>query len=398
VLYLSSYLGRPVLDAESRSVGKLTDLVARLENRYPAVVAVRIRTADKKDRYVPWADLLSFEPLRIILGRPARELAEYRLDERDVLLARNVLDKQIIDLEGHRLIRVQDIELFRVYDRVRLLGVDVSASALVRRLGLGRTADRVAKRFTPRSVAWTDIDLGTWRDPYVRLRVARSGLNRLRPADLAEIAATLPLSETRGLFSSLEQEVAADTLGPERGAELLTEMSPDDAADLLNHLSEDAVRELLSRMDPADAGSVRSLLRYEETSAGGLMTTDVLDARVDESVSETIERLRGRDDVRDPVYELFVVDDAGRLLGELPVSDLLMADPGVVMGSIMHSDPVVVEVDAAQDEVVEAFVKYNLVALPVRSEGRLVGVITVDDVIELLAPRNVRERRRFLSG
>jgi magnesium transporter len=175
-------------------------------------------------------------------------------------------------------------------------------------------------------------------------------------------------------------------------------MSPDDAADLLNHLSEDAVRELLSRMDPADAGSVRSLLRYEETSAGGLMTTDVLDARVDESVSETIERLRGRDDVRDPVYELFVVDDAGRLLGELPVSDLLMADPGVVMGSIMHSDPVVVEVDAAQDEVVEAFVKYNLVALPVRSEGRLVGVITVDDVIELLAPRNVRERRRFLSG
>lgn len=415
MLYLSAYLGRPVLDADNRGVGTLEDLVARLESRYPPIVAARIRTADKAVLDIPWSELRSFEPPQIILARSVDHLARYTVGDRDVLIAKNVLDKQIVDLDGHRLIRVQDIELFRVYDHLRLLGVDVSATALLRRLRWNRLADRVAARFPPRSVAWSDIDLGSWRDPYVRLRVARSGLHRMHPADLAEIASTLPAGETRELFASLEGEVAADTLeemgeeaqlrvleavGPERGAELLREMSPDDAADLLSHLSSETVDALLAGMESVDAATVRSLLGYEEESAGGLMTTDVVLAEPDETVGQLVSRLREEIDGRDPVYRLFVADTSRRLLGDLAVSDLLLGDPAHAVRTVMRGDVVSVGPASSRDDVTEAFVKYDLVALPVLDDdGRILGVITVDDVIDLLAPRDARrERRRFLSG
>lgn len=414
MLFLSSYVGRPVLDAESRTVGKLVDLVARLESRYPPIVAVRIRRHDKTVVDVPWSGFRSFDPPQIILANPIGQVAVYSLDDRDVLLVRNVLDKQIVDLDGRRVIRVQDIELFRVYERLRLLGVDVSSSALFRRLGWTGMADRLSSRFPPVSVAWSDIDLGSWRDPYVRLRVARSGLQRLHPADLAEIASTLPVGETLELFAALEQDVAADTLeemtddaqlrvlealGVEKGAALLTEMSPDDAADLLSHLATEDADALLVRMAPEDSRAVRSLLGYEEESAGGLMTTDLVTAPAEETVGELVLRLRLELSPGDPVNRVYVVDDTGRLLGELSPADLLLAEPDASVRTVMWSDRVTASVDWSRDEVTAAFVKYDLIALPVRDEdGRLLGAITVDDVIDLLAPRDIRrDRRRFLG-
>jgi magnesium transporter len=414
MLFLSGYMGRPVLDAESHTIGKLVDLVAQLGPRYPPVVAARIRRADKSVIEVPWSAFRSFDPPQVILATPIAEVPQYVLGDRDVLLVRNVLDKQIVDLDGRRLIRVQDIELFRVYERLRLLGVDVSVSALLRRLGWMRLSDRVSSRYPPRSLAWSDIDLGSWRDPYVRLRVARSGLQRLHPADLAEIASTLPVGEARELFSALEHAVAADTLeemtedaqirllealGVDSGAVLLSEMSPDDAADLISHLATEDAEALLTRMDAEDAQAVRSLLGYEEESAGGLMTTDTVTTPADESVEELISRLRTDLSPGDVVHEVYVVDEGGLLLGALTMTDLLVAPAEAPVRTVMRTDLVAASPDWPRDEVVEAFVKYNLVALPVRHEdGRLLGIITVDDVIDLLAPRDTRrDRPRFFG-
>lgn len=413
MLYLSTYLGRPVLDASSQRVGVIRDVIARLGGPYPPVVGLRVRADRRRNLDVGWTDVRTFETTQVILARRLPELAPYAIGERDVLLARNVLDKQIVDLEGRRLIRVQDVQLSRSGDRLRVLGVDVSTSALLRRLRFRRLADRIARRHPPDAVAWTDVDLGSWRDPSIRLRVSRTGLRRLHPADLAEIAADLPASELVGLLDTLETDVAVDTLeemspevqlrlldalGPDRAAKLLEDMSPDDAADLIQDLPEAAATALLERMEPKEAAELRELLSYEEESAGGLMTTEVFTVSAAETAGEVVERLRSREASKEEAYHMYVADEGGHLVGELSLWDLVSAPADARIAAIMHRDPVSVTLDAEKEEVVEAIMKYNLLGVPVVDEGdHLVGVITFDDAIDLVGPESRRlDPRRFL--
>ncbi len=413
MLYLSTYLGRPVLDAANAAAGTVHDLIARLDGPYPPVAGMRIRTGRHSHLDVPWNEVRSFEASQVILAKPLSGLPPYALEDRDVLLARNVLDKQIVDLEGRRLIRVQDIQLFRTRRTLRVLGVDVSGSALVRRMKLGRIADRVARKHPPHAVAWSDVDLGSWRDPNVKLRVSRSGLRRLHPADLAEIAADLPAGEQAGLLATLEDEIAADALeemdpdlqvrmleaiGPDRAIRLLEEMSPDDAADLLQDMTPEQAHELLSRMRPSEAREVQSLLGYEEESAGGLMTTEVFTARPEETTQGVIERLRRADPDREQAHYIYVVDDENHLRGVMSLWALIVTPAATVLESLMVTDLIWVKVEADQDEVVDLIAKYNLYALPVVDDDeRLLGVVTIDDVIDLVNPK-ASERRRFLRG
>lgn len=411
MLYLSIYLGRPVLDAASRRIGTIGDLIARLGGPFPAVVGLRIRTG-RTHLDVAWSDIRSFETSQVIITKPAADLPTYALHEQDVLLSRHVLDKQVVDLEGRRLIRVQDIQLFRTGAQLRVLGVDVSTPALLRRLGLRSLADRLAGRHPPHAVAWSDVDLGSWRDPNVRLRVAQSGLRRLHPADLAEIAAALPANEGAGLLGALEDEVAADTLeemrpdvqvrmldalGPERAAHLIEEMSPDDAADLLQDLTPEEAAELLARMNPEDAEAVRGLLHYHEESAGGLMTTDVIVLGPTETAQGAIERLRRQRPEEEHAYHLYVVDADRVLVGVVSLWDLVTAPGPSPVGAFMRGEPIFVQADAGKEEVVEAIMKYNLPDIPVVDEReRLMGIVTADDVIDLVGPRNWRpDTRRF---
>jgi len=411
MLYLSMYLDRPVLDSASRPVGKVLDLVARLDGEFPSVIGLRVRTGFRARLDVDWTDVRAFETSQVILARAADELRPFALGSRDVLLARNVMDKQIVDLEGRRLIRVQDIQLSRTGTRLRVIGVDVSTSALLRRLRLRRVADRVARRYPPDSVPWSDVDLGSWKDPNVRLRVSRSGLRRLHPADLAEIAAELPADEGVELLETLEEDVAADTLeemspedavrmlealGPERAARMLERMSPDDAADLIQDLDREEAEAMLAQMAPEEATQIRALLAYEEESAGGLMTTEFFTVDPDVACQEAIQALRRRQPDEEHAYHVYVMDEGGHLVGEVSLYELVVADPDALVGTVMHDDPISVKVDEGEDEVVEAIMKYNLLAVPVVDAGNhLVGIVTVDDVIDLVGPQS-QGTRRFL--
>jgi CBS domain-containing protein len=413
MLYLSTYLGRPVFDAANRPMGKVLDLVARLGGEFPLVVGLRVKTGFRARRDVDWADVRAFEISQVILGREADDLRPYALGERDVLLARNVMDKQIVDLEGRRLIRVQDVQLARTGTRLRVIGVDVSTSALLRRLWFAKLADRVARRYPPDSVAWSDVDLGSWKDPNVRLRVSRSGVRRLHPADLAEIAGDLPPAEGLELFETLDEEVAADTLeemdpedqvrmlealGPERAARLLERMSPDDAADLIQDLDREDAEALLAEMDRDEAAEIQKLLRYEEESAGGLMTTEFVTVEPTETCQGVIEALRHRVPDEEHAYHVFVTDAEGKLVGELSLYELVVAPADAPVGTVMHEDPISVREDDGKDEVVEAITKYNLLAVPVvDAEDHLVGIVTVDDVIDLVRPSEHPGARRLLG-
>ena len=403
MLYLSTYLGRPVFDAANQPVGKVLDLIARLEGEYPLVVGLRVRTRMRTRLDVDWTDVRAFEISQVILTRGGDDLHPFALGERDVLLARNVMDKQIVDLEDRRLIRVQDVQLARTGTRLRVIGVDVSTSALLRRLRFSKLADRVARRNPPDAVAWSDVDVGSWKDPNVRLRVTRSGVRRLHPADLAEIASELPPAEGVGLLEALEEEVAADTLeemgpedqvrmlealGPERAARMLERMSPDDAADLLQDLEREDAEALLGQMDPEEAAEILKLLRYEEESAGGLMTTEFVTVEPTETCQGVIDSLRHRVPDEEHANHLYVTDPSGRLVGELSLYELVVAAGEASVATVMHEDPVAVGVEDGKDEVVEAIMKYNLLAVPVvDADERLVGIVTVDDVIDLVGPQ-----------
>jgi CBS domain-containing protein len=403
MLYLSTYLGRPVFDAANRPVGKVLDLIARLDGDFPLVIGLRVRTGYRARLDVDWADVRAFEISQVILSREERALQPFELGDRDVLLARNVMDKQIVDLEDRRLIRVQDVQLSRTGTRLRVIGVDVSTSALLRRLRFSKIADRVARRYPPDSVAWSDVDLGSWKDPNVRLRVSRTGVRRLHPADLAEIAAELPPAEGVELLETLEEEIAADTLeemtpedqvrmlealGPERAARMLEHMSPDDAADLLQDLGREDAEALLAEMDRDEASEILKLLRYEEESAGGLMTTEFVTIEPEEACQGVIDALRHRVPDEEHAYHVYVTDEEGKLVGEISLYELVVAPGDAPVGTVMHDDPISVRVDEGKDEVVEAIRKYNLLAVPVvDAEERLVGIVTVDDVIDLVGPQ-----------
>lgn len=413
MLYLSSLLGRPVVDGANRPVGRVRDLVARLGPEYPPVVGLRVKTGYRRHLDISWSDVLSLETQQVILRRPSAQLEHHQLGEADILLARHVMDKQIVDLEGRRLIRAQDVQLSRIGSVLRVLGVDVSASALLRRLRLLRLADRLAARVPADSVPWSEVDVGSWRDPNLRLRVARSRLDRLHPADLAEIASGLPAGEGADLLETLDDTVAADTLEemspeariralqelePETAARLVGEMSPDAAADLLQDLPDETAEALLAEMGVGEAAAVRPLLRYEERSAGGLMTTEFLAVSPNETAQSVLERLRSLEPGTDPSFHLYAVAPEGRLVGEISLWELVVSPAEATVGSFMYEDPPSVSGDDGVDEVVEAITKYNLMSLPVvDGTGRLLGVITIDDVIDLLGPQDWRpDPRRFL--
>src|ERR687885_2433648 len=261
MLSLSEVLNLPIIDSQNKTLGRVSDLAAHPASPYPYISLIRVRTGRRSHRYVSWRDIRDFQTTQIILSRREAELSLAHLQEADILLAKNVLDKQIVDLEDRKLVRAQDVQLARVGRDLQVLGVDISASALIRRLGFKRLAEAVARRFPPPAVEWSDVDLTDWRDPNLKLRLRKESLKRLHPADLAEIAASLSAEERHIMLKALPDELAADTveeMSPElqvsvlnslndrEASDLVEDMDPDDAADLLAELPQERVQEILS--------------------------------------------------------------------------------------------------------------------------------------------------------
>lgn len=413
LLYLSEILNLPVVDSRSQALGHVSDLAARSADGYPRVALIKVRTGRGSNRYVPWNETRTFEATQIILSRPAEELPPASLEPQDILLAKNVLDKQIVDLEGRKLVRVQDVQLGRTGRQLYVLGADISTSALVRRLGLRRLASFISERFPPPAVDWKDVDLADWRDPALKLRAPKKSLTRLHPADLAEIAASLSPDERRGLLEALPDEVAADTveeMSPElqvavlnslddsEASELVEDMDPDDAADLLGDLPQERVQKILASLPRPQARELRELLSQPEKLAGGLMTPEYLSVQPGTLAREVIEELRTHRPEEEHTSYVYVTNEVERLQGIFSLRELILADPDTPVEEFMSCDLVCVSPDAEQDEVVRKIMKYNLKAIPVAdAEGKLKGIVSVDDAMDLVGPKNWRRDGRWLS-
>jgi magnesium transporter len=411
MIYLSKAIGRPVLDGNGESIGTIADLIVAVGDRYPPVTGLVVHT-DRREIFLPWASVERFDAAGAKLRTRTIDIGKFRQRADEILLRGDLLDKQIVDIDGRKVVRVNDLRLDEVEGSLHLVAVDVGASGLLRRLGIERPFRRLARSVripvADRYIDWEDVDPVESSVASVKLRVPHRGLAELHPADLATILEQLTPRDRLGVLASMDDETVADAieemepeaqvdvledLEPERAADVLEEMSPDDAADLVADLSDESREEILALMEHDEAAEVQELLGYPEDSAGGIMTTEYVAVTDELTTIQTIDRLRELEPDAETIYYVYVTDDAEHLVGVLSLRDLIVANPDAPIRSVMREEPVAVDVLADQDEVAQVVARYNLLAVPVvDSDGVLRGIVTVDDAIDAVLPTAWKKR------
>jgi CBS domain-containing protein len=410
--FVSDLLGKRVADVNGEQVGRLEDLVASVRGDMPhPVISAIVVKRQGGQLVVPVSEVAALIAPAVPLTKSIEDLTSYVPAEQDLYLARDVLDKQIIDTNGVRVVRVNDLELARVDHDFYVANVDIGSLGLLRRLGLARLAERLGGRIWRRRqsgiIAWHDIELLRADQP-MRLKVPGEKISELHPADLAEIISDLKRSESDKLLASLDVKTLADTLEEvepdfqaslvetmtdEKVADLLEEMDPDEAADLLAELPKDRSRDLLELMEDDEAEGVRKLLTYHEESAGGIMTTEFVAVPGDLTAGEAIALLRRTAHEAETITYIYVTDSEDHLLGVFSLRELVVADPDTAITQFMHRRLVTVRLSDAQEEVAQAVAKYNLVAVPVvDDEQRIHGIVTADDALDKVIPTAWKKR------
>jgi magnesium transporter len=420
MLYLSQAIGRPVRDRQGEPIGKVADLIVAIGDRYPPVTGLVVATDRRRRIFLPWSDVQLFEVTGARLKSHTLDIDRFKQRPNELLLYQDLQDKQIVDIDGRKVVRVNDLRLDHIEGRLHLVAVDVGAAGLLRRLGIEgpfRTLARNLRLDVPeRYIDWEDVDPVEASIASIRLRVPHRGLREMHPADLAGIIEELAPRDRVGIMESLDDGAAADAieemepetqvevledLEPGRAADILEEMDPDDRADLVADLSDAARAEILPLMEQDEAREVEQLLGYPEESAGGIMTTEFVTVPAELTAAQTIDRLRELEPDAETIYYIYVTDDDGRLVGVLSLRDLIVAKPRTRVRDFMHQEPVAVGLLASQDEVAQVVARYNLLAVPVVDEdGRLAGIVTVDDAIDTVLPTAWKRRlpRLFSRG
>src|SRR5580700_8621064 len=407
-LYFTELLGLPVYDLKHRRIGHVRD-AAIVPLIHPARIDRYLVGAGSSWLSVRYDQIATISLEGIQLSN--EKLYPYHSDEYMLRIQRDLLDQQIIDVNGRKVVRVTDVSLEVTRDEresLMILEVDVGVRSILRRLLQGLVPPRwirlLQQPVTPNSIRWDFCNI-VEADPLRRLRlnISNEKLERLHPADLADIVEELGPAEREAIFETMDSEVAAEALSeidpkmqasilealePEVAADIVEEMSPDEAADALSELKEETTAEILDEMETEPLSDVKELLEYDEGTAGGMMNTEAIVLPENTLVSEVIPQLRPHEDVLENTYVLFLANPAGQITAAVPLARLFLAD-GATRLRELATDPLIsTRVDEKQNKVTELFDKYNLLALPVvDDDGSLAGVITADDVISVLRQR-----------
>jgi magnesium transporter len=406
-LSLSEIVKKPVTDIHGEKVGKLADVIVSADAPYPRVKALTVRTSEKRTLNVPWTQVEGLGR-QIPLKVKRNEIQSYEVQEHEVHLVEDVLDRQVIDVQGKKLRRVNDLQLSASNGSYLLIGVDIGVRGLLRRLGLEKVADRARIRFEGNYISWDAVDTIHSGPSALQLKVPKHKITKFHPADIADILEQLSVNDGLALINSLDEEAAADTLEEtsperqvsliegmetERAAEILEEMSPDDAADLLGDLPVDRAEAILDLMKPEESEDVKELLEYPEDTAGGIMTNEFVAVHADFTAQQAIEEIRNAAADVETIYYIYVIAKDETLVGVISLRNLLLARPDEKLSAFMHTDIITVKVTDDQRDVAKKIAKYNLLALPVLDEEKkLKGIVTVDDAIDIVLPTAWKKR------
>lgn len=411
--FLSEIMKKSVIDLEGNKIGKFKDFIVSVKRSYPIVEAVSISTSRKNIINVSWKNV-EYINQDIKLNVKSEDIKEYQMKKLDIKLVDEVMDKQVVDVEGKKIRRINDLQLSATNGHYRLIGVDISVKGILRRLGIEKIAKGLGIKLQEDYIAWKDIDIVESDVTRLKLKVPEYNLKKLHPADIAEIVDQLNVNDSITILNSLDEEVAADAIeeisperqvclieemDSERAADILDEMSPDDAADLIGDLSDDKAQELLELMDPEESKDVKQLLEYPEDTAGGIMTTEFAVVPEEFTARETLNRLRKIAEDVESIYYIYVISKTKDLVGVISLRELLLAKPEQKIIEFMHRDIIAVDVMEDQHEVAKKIAKYNLLAVPVvKNENKLKGVVTVDDAIDIVLPTAWKKRVPRMFG
>ena len=405
---LSRLLGSRVTDANGALVGTVREVALRPQEDPNRVSGLVIKT-EQGDRFLVPSMIQLGADARLRASLPASEWPEATTLEDFFLLERDLLDQQIIDINGRKVVRVNDVDLHSeaVNGGVefKISEVDVGMRGAVRRLLKGvapsTAIESLVQKLRPRVIPWEFVDL-IETDPArrVKLRIEHERLSQLHPADIADIVEDLAPAEREAVFETLNEEVAAEaleeidldiqvsiveSLDSDRAADIVEEMDPDAAADLLDQLPEARSEEILDEMQPEEREEVQDLLEHGDKTAAGRMTTEYLAASPETTAKQAIELLRNFEGGVESVANIYVVDDNGKLSGSVPLQRIVLAPLDKPLSDLAAKPLVFVHENDKQDRVAEVMDKYNLYTLAVVDDDkRLKGIITADDVITLL--------------
>ena len=410
-LFYTELMGMPVSDLKGRRIGRVKDaaLVPLVHSSRIDRILVGGGEALLSIRF----DQISSISLGNGIALSDEQLIPYHDDEYILRIGRDLLDQQIIDAAGRKVVRVNDLT-FEIrhengHDMLLLVDVDVGIRSIFRRVLQGALPPlwirKMQKPIQPNSIAWEFCNV-VEPDPLRRLRlnISYQKLEEMHPADLADIVEELGPAERGAIFETIDSEAAADALSevedpkmqasileslePEKAADIIEEMSPDEAADVLSEMEDESSEEILDEMESEPKNDVEELLEFEEDTAGGMMNTEYVALPENATALDAMSALQGNEDLLESLTTLFVVDEEGRPKAAVHLAKLFVAPGGALLKDIASETLITTNVDEKQDRVTELFDKYNLLALPVVDEdGRLAGVITADDIISVLRNR-----------
>lgn len=397
-----------VVDRDGASVGDLLDVVARSTPDAPVVTAVFIERDDDQLR-ASWDQVaeidIDAETLR--LACTVDELAPASLSGGELALVDLVLDNQVLDMRRRVFQRVQDVVLQPEGGELVVKGIDVSSVALARRIGLGFLTKRLARRSAD-FVPWEDVNLISLRLSRLNFVEAFAELAELHPADIADVVSQVGPRERAAVLGALNTGLAADTLQEmeeplwsaalqempiDRAAAVLEKVEADRAADILGHLPDDLAQELLARLPDERQEDLRELASHREHTAGSLMTTDFIALPAVATAGEALAWIRRERPEQHAMAYIYLVDGAERLVGATTLRDIVLADPAARLAGFMDDAVVDIAADVDEEEVGRIMTKYDLLAIPVvDAERRMLGIVTLDDALDVVLPDDWKQR------
>lgn len=407
--YLSRITGNKVYLENRKAIGKLLDLVVDVSYIRPKVIAVKMKI-DNQVRVVDFSDfVIEKEKGQYVLK--CSDPKDIEVSKENLLsIGKHILDRQIVDMDGRKLVRVNDIRLANLSNGTYLVAVDVGIEGLLRRLGVAKPVKKILKPFKKnipsQLILWDEVETIDFSHAGIKLSKAYSKLSKLHPSDLADIIEDLDKKSQAAIFASLDEERAADvleelepeaqvsvleSLSIEKAADMLEKMPADEVADILDEMEEEKAEELLSEMENEASEEVRELMEYPEGTVGSLMNTDYISFNENMTVNETIRELRRIKPESDTIYYLYVLSNSGKLIATVSLRDIVISESDVRLNQIMNRNIIYVYDDEKIDSLAELISKYSLLALPVVDKDmEMLGMVVIDDVIHNL----LRSRRR----
>ncbi|MBI4683294.1 MAG: magnesium transporter [Nitrospirae bacterium] len=411
-LFVSELLKMPVLDPKGDELGRVKDFVVIKGDPLPRISALILE--EKKKRYcLEWENIGIFNR-RIISSKVYSPRVEpYEPSDEILLIVRDIFDKQIVDADGAKVVRVNDVQLEGQKNHACVSGVDVGIRGILRRLGIERKSEKfyglLGKTLPENIIRWSFIQPLEPRLSKLSLTIPRQMISALHPADIADMISKMPQEQSIVFFKGLDPNVAAEALpelapdlqktiiediDKDYASEVVERMEPDEAADLIADLEKDKAKELLDSIEDEDAQDIQELLAHEEDEAGGLMTNEFIAYPPELTIHDAIEKFKVDAHDVESVYYIFIVENE-KLIGITTLKDMILHSPNELLSEIMETKLKTVFPDTNQRVVAETISKYNLLAIPVVDDkGDMLGIVTIDDVIDILLPQSSRKKRR----